>query len=255
MGRNPWRSSSVTGFVWVSDSMGVAILNPATGVTINIPGLGNPSTLAIDPIDRVTWVCDQQGKLWAFDPSGQPSGNAIEPLELPNGAAVDVFDRSVVVCELTGNRLRRWAPDHSLLAAVNVSRPTRVAIDSLTRRVWVTSWEPGATRVPPSFTFVEDTIPGFRGPVGVAVDSRRGRIWVADLEAGQLVALDRNGTVQFKVSSMPSVRDVAVDQETGEVWAVLPDEGQLVHLSSGGQILSRLTAFEQPLGVAVDPGR
>lgn len=249
---------SVTGFVWVSDFIKgqVAILNPATGVTITVPGLGNPSTLAIDPIEGVTWVCDQVGKLWAFDPSGQPSGNAIEPLERPQGAAVDVFDRSVVVSELNGNRLRRFAPDHSLLAAVTVSRPTRVAIDSLTRRAWVTSFERGTlTRVPPSFTVVEDTIPGFQGPVGVAVDARRGRIWVADQLAGQLVALDRNGTVQFKVSSLPSVTDVAVDQETGEVWAVLPNRGELVHLSSGGLILSRLAAFAQPFGVAVDPGR
>jgi DNA-binding beta-propeller fold protein YncE len=249
---------SVSGFVWVSDSFDghVAILNPATGVTIDVPGLGIPSSLAIDPLLHMGWVCDERGRLWAFNSTGQPAGNAIEPLQLPIGAAVDVFDRSVVVCERDGNRLRRYAADHSPLAEIALSRPSRVAVDSVTRRAWVTSFE-GRTlsRVPPSFTFVEATIPGFQGPVGVAIDMRLGRIWVADAVAGQLVALDRSGTVQFRVSSLRSVRDVAVDQETGDVWAVLPDAGELVKVSSAGTIRTRLAAFGQPLGVAVDPGR
>jgi DNA-binding beta-propeller fold protein YncE len=250
---------SVTGHVWVSDAFEgtVAIVDPATGVTIHIPGLGVPSSLAVDPLMRVAWICDElDGKLWSFDSSGQPSGNVIEPLQTPIGVAVDVFDRSVVICEYDGNRLRRHASDHSLLATLTLTRPTRVAIDSVTRRAWVTSFE-GKTlsRVPPSFSTVEATIPGFQGPVGVAIDALRGRIWVADALAGQLVALDRSGTVQFKVSNLRSVRDVAVDPNTGEVWAVLPDQGELVHLSSGGAILSRLATFAQPLGVAVDPGR
>ncbi|HET9326508.1 MAG TPA: hypothetical protein VFQ05_07045 [Candidatus Eisenbacteria bacterium] len=249
---------SVTGFVWVSDRLAgrVAILNPATGVTINVPGLGYPSTLTVDPLQGMAWVCDEPGRLWSFDPFGRPIGGAIEPLQFPIGVAVDVFDRSVVVCERDGNRLRRYAPDHSPLAEITVNRPSRVAIDSVTRRAWVTSFQSRTvTRVPPSFTFIEATLQGFQGPVGVAVDAHRGRIWVADAIADQLVALDRSGTVQFRVSGLNSVSDVAVDQGTGQVWAVLEEEGQVVRISSTGTIMSRLSAFAQPLGVAVDPGR
>ena len=248
---------SVTGHVWVSDSFGgrLAILDPTTGVNVSIPGLGTPAALAVDPLDHVTWVCDEEGKLYAFDPMGNPSGATIEPLDLPIGAAVDVFDRSIVVCERGASRLKRYASDHSLLSTLTVDRPSRVAIDSLTRRAWVTSYEAGTvSRVPPSFTIIEQTIPGFQGPIGVAVDAKRGRVWVADAIAGALVALDRNGTIQFRVPGMPQVREVAVDPETGDVWAVLPDRGELVRLSTGGQVLKRLAAFSQPLGVAVDPG-
>jgi DNA-binding beta-propeller fold protein YncE len=249
---------SVTGHVWIADSFGgrVAILEPSSGVSVNIPGVGTPSTMAVDPLDRVTWVCDESGRLLAFDPNGDPSGSVIEPLSLPIGAAVDVFDRSVVVCERSGNRLRRYGSDHSLLGALTVDRPSRVAIDSVTRRIWVTSFE-GKTvvRVPPSMSAIESTTPGFQGPIGVAVDTHRGRIWVADAVAGQVVALDRNGTVEFRVSGLTDVRELAIEPESGDVWAVLPDRGELVHLSSAGVIVRRLTGFGQPLDVAIDPGR
>ena len=249
---------SVTGHVWVADSFvgRVAVLDPGTGVTVNIPGLGTPSALAVDPLDRVTWIGDESGKLYAFDPNGNPSGNTIEPLNLPIGAAVDVFDRSVVVCERGASRLKRFAPDHTLLDDIPLDRPSRVAIDSVTRRAWVTSFE-GRTlsRVPPSFTTIEQTIPGFQGPVGVAVDAKRGRIWVADAVAGQLVAFDRSGTLQFRVSGLPSVREISVEPESGDVWAVLPDQSVIVRVSTDGLVVRRLSGFDQPLGVAVDPGR
>jgi len=250
---------SVTGHVWVADPFRhqVAIINPTSGLTVSIPGLGTPLCVAVDPLTRVGWVTDDtDGVVWSFDSAGQPSGSVIEPLQTPSGVAVDVFDRSVVICERDGNRVRRHASDHSLLATLTVSLPSRVAIDSVTRRAWVTSFQ-GRTlvRVPPAFNAVEATIPGFQGPIGVAVDAYRGRIWVADYLAGQLVALDRNGTVQFRVSGMNAVRDVAVDQDTGDVWAVCPDRGELVHLTTAGVIRNRLTVFGQPLGVAVDPGR
>jgi DNA-binding beta-propeller fold protein YncE len=250
---------SVRGHVWLSDALAgrVAAIDPATGVTVSIPGLVTPSSLAVDPLDRVTWVCDEDGsKLWAFDPAGNPVGAPIEPLELPLSVAVDVFDRSVVVCERAGSRLRRYAPDHSLLATLTVDRPSRVAVDSVTRRAWVTSFEAGTlTRVPPSFTAIELTIPGFEGPIGVAVDPKRGTIWVADAVAGEVVALDRTGAVLFRVGGLPEARELAADPETGDLWVVVPGSGELVRISATGQVLHRLGGFAQPLGIAVDPGR
>ena len=250
---------SVRGHVWVSDGVGgrVAALDPESGVTVSIPGLGWPGALAVDPLDRVIWVCNETGgKLFAFDPAGNPLGNPIEPLALPLGVAVDVFDRSVVVIERSASRVRRYAADHGLVSTLNVDRPTRVAIDSLTRRAWITSFEARTvTTVPPSFSGIELTIPGFQGPIGVAVDSKNGRVWVADAIAGEVVALDRDGAILFRVGGLDEVRELAVDPETGEVWASVTDRGEVVRISLAGQILSRLGGFSQPLGIAIDPGR
>jgi DNA-binding beta-propeller fold protein YncE len=249
---------SVTGHVWVADAYGarVTIVDPGSGVTTQIPGVGTPTTLAVDPLARVTWVSDESGRLRAFDPTGDPLGSVIEPLSLPAGVAVDVFDRSVVVCERGASRLRRYDLGGSLLGTLTVNRPWRVAIDSVTRRCWVTSFESRTLyKVPPSFTAIEDTVTAFQGPMGVAVDVRLGRIWVADAVAGQLVALDRNGTVLFKVLGMTSVREIAVDRESGDVWAVMPERGEVARVTSAGLVKSRLAAFTEPLAVAVDPGR
>jgi DNA-binding beta-propeller fold protein YncE len=204
----------------------------------------------------VTWVCDEDGgKLWAFDPTGTPVGNAIDPLALPIGVAVDPFDASALVCERNGNTLRRFAPDHSLLGTIPVPAPSRVAIDSLTRRAWVTSFTGAAVyKVPPSFTAIEDTIPGFAGPLGVAVDPRRGRVWVADAVAGQVVGLDRSGAVLMRIGGLSQPRDVAVDLETGDVWVTVTGRGEVARISSGGVVLQRLDGFAQPLGIAVSNG-
>jgi DNA-binding beta-propeller fold protein YncE len=250
---------ALRGTVWVSDGLGgrVGIIDPVSGVTITIPGLVTPAALAVDASAGVTWVCDEDGgQLLAFDPSGQPVGNPIEPLSLPIGLALDLSDHSVLVCERNGDRLRRYAPDHSLLGSITVPQPSRVAIDSLTRRAWVTSFTRGAVyRVPPSFTAIEDTITGFSGPLGVAVDSRRGVIWVADPVAGQVVGLDRGGVVQTRVTGLPEARDVAVDPETGEIWVSATGRAEVVHLSGTGAILQRLSAFAEPLGIAVANGK
>jgi streptogramin lyase len=250
---------SVTGHVWVSDAIGgrVAMIEPENRVTVSIPGLVTPSSMAVDPLTRVTWVCDEGGdKLYAFDPAGDPVGAAIEPLSLPLGVAIDPTDRSVVVCERAGSRLRRYAADQTLLSTFTVDRPSRVAIDSVTRRVWVTSFEGHSLiRVAPSLTLVELTVPGFQGPIGVTVDPQRGLIWVADPLAGQLVVLDRGGSILYRIGGLQEVREVAIDPESGDAWASVTGVGQVVRVSSAGVILQRVGGFAQPLGIAVDPGR
>jgi len=248
----------VRGLVWASDGFGgrVDILEPGSGRTTSLPGFVTPAALAIDVPGGVTWVCDEDGgTLWEFDSIGNPVGNPIQPLSLPIGVAVDPFDSSVLVCERNGDRLRRFAPDHSLLASIPVSAPSRVAVDSLTRRAWVTSFTDKVVyKVPPSFTAVEDTITGFGGPLGIAVDPRRGLVWIADAVNGQVIGVDRAGAVQVRVGNLPEARDVAVDLETGDVWVTVTGRGEVAHLSRAGAVLQRLDAFAQPLGIAVSNG-
>jgi DNA-binding beta-propeller fold protein YncE len=248
----------VRGVVWASDGFGgrVDILEPGSGRTTSLPGFVTPGALKIDVPSGVTWVCDEDaGILWELDSIGNPVGNPIQPLSLPLGVDVDPFDNSVLVCERNADRLRRFAPDHSLLASITVPAPSRVAVDSLTRRAWVTSFTDKVVyKVPPSFTAVEDTLTGFGGPLGIAVDPRRGMVWIADAVSGQVVGVDRAGAVQVRVGNLPEARDVAVDLATGDVWVTVTGRGEVAHLSSTGAVLQRLDAFAQPLGIAVSNG-
>src|SRR5262249_8750724 len=153
------------------------------------------------------------------------------------------------------NRLLRFDTRDSLLGSRTLSRPWRVAIDSVTRRCWVTSYESRTLyKVPPSFDAIEASVTAFQGPMGVAVDALRGRVWVADAIPGRRVALAGTAPVLFRALGTTGAGDIAVDRESGDVWAVLPEAGELVRVSYDGRVQTRLRAFTQPLGVAVDPG-
>lgn len=245
------------GLVWVSDGLAgrVVVLNPWTGATVTIPGLVSPAALALDVAGHTAWVCDERDRtLYHFDTSGTPVGTPIEPIDTPIGVAIDPADRSVWVAERGASRVRHYGENHALLGSTAVDRPSRVAVDSLTRNPWVTSFASRQVfQLDPAGAVVR-AIPGFQGPIGVAVDARRGRIWVADALANQVVALDRAGTVLFRSGGISEVRDVSVDPWSGEVWAVAPGTGEVVRLSPAGTILRRLGGFRQPLGVSVDPG-
>jgi DNA-binding beta-propeller fold protein YncE len=249
---------SARGLVWVSDPFSgrVSVLDPASGVTVTIPGLAVPGTLAVDPLRRLAHVCEEGADaVQAFDPSGTPVGAPIEPLQLPIGIAVDHRDRSVWICQRAGDRVSRHLGD-SLLWSVAVEKPSRVAMDSVGHRAWVTSFEGGrVVRIAPSGA-VDLTVPfRFAGPIGIAVDDRRDRVWVADALASEVVVLNRlGGGVLFRVPAMAEVRDLALDLDSGEAWAVLPAAGQVVRLSPSGQVLMRLSDLGEPFGIALDPG-
>jgi len=246
-----------SGAVWVSDAFAgnVVVLNPWTGATVTIPGLVSPAALAVEPAGHSAWVCDERGgTVYQFDPAGSPVGNAIAPIDTPIGVALDPADRSAWIAERGAGRVRHYSESHVLLGSTTVNKPSRVAVDSLTRNPWVTSFESGQVfELDPSGNLVR-TIPGLRGPIGVTVDARRGRIWVADALASQLVVLDRFGTVLFRVGGISEVRDVSVDPATGEAWAVATGTGEVVRVSLGGTVLRRLGGFRQPVGISVDPG-
>jgi DNA-binding beta-propeller fold protein YncE len=248
---------SVTGKVWVSDygAQQVLVLDPSTGVKTTIPGVASPGRLAVEPAAGSAWVCDELGaRLYEFNADGDQLGAAIEPIDTPIGLAIDPFDGAVWVAERGASHVRKYAANHSLLWNTPVDRPSRVAVDSVTRRGWVTSFEAGRVfRLSPSGA-VEDSISGFAGPLGIAVDARNGRIWVADALGNRLVALDRNGDVKLLIAGLPEVRDVSVDAGSGEVWVVAPGSGEVVRITATGLVLRRLGGFSEPYGVSVDPG-
>ena len=245
---------SVSGQVWVADGLAgtLTAFDPSSGVRSNLPGFVAPGALAVSAVDHSAWLCDEQaGKVHHFSATLMPILNPIEPLGTPIGIALDPWDGSVWICERGANRVRRYTVSHTFLWSVSVYRPSRVAVDSLTRSGWMTSFEAGrVVRVAPTGV-AEDTIAGFAGPIGIAVDPRRGRIWIADARAGAVVAVDRAGSQITRVTGLPEVRDVAVELESGDVWAAVPGMGQVVQLSPTGQILRRLGGFSAPYSVDV----
>jgi DNA-binding beta-propeller fold protein YncE len=248
---------SASGQVWVSDGFGrrLTVLDPASGKTVDLPGLlALPSTLAVNSIDHSAWICDEVGDaVYQFSPSLTPILLPLQGIQTPIGVAVDPRDGSVWICERGASRVRRYGASHDLRWRVAVDRPSRIAVDSFTGKGWTTSFENGQVVRITDAGSVDDTFPGFAGPIGLAVDPRRGRIWVADARANQVVILDRGGSVVFRTGGVPEVHDLAVDLESGEAWAVAPGSGEVVRLSPTGQVLRRLRGFEAPYGVAVDP--
>jgi DNA-binding beta-propeller fold protein YncE len=242
-----------SGLVWACDPLlgRVVIHNPGGVAPGVVSGLLEPVAVAVDPGTGDGWICDAGlQSLFRFDPARTTApeveiGGLAEPLSV----AVDAADGSVWVCERSGSRVRHFTRDGSPLASVAVGDPSRVAVDSLTRGVWVTSF----TRREVVRIFggaVVATIGGFAGPIGIAVDPRRGRVWVADSFAGRLHAFDRAGAPLFTVPGLTEVREIAIDRATGEAWVTLPGPGQVVRLSADGAILGRVTGLGQPIDIA-----
>jgi DNA-binding beta-propeller fold protein YncE len=243
--------------VWFSDA-GAGALVALIGSTPFIqvtPGMASPGAVAIDPVDHSAWVCDATaGLVRHVLPSGALAASLSGLLE-PLGVAVDPADRSVWVCERGGNAVRRFSHTGTQLGMTVVDLPSRLAIDSLTRMVWVTSYSTGrVVRLSPSVVPV-DTLTGFAGPVGVDIDHVRGVAWIADATADQVVAVDRAGQVLHRVGGLTGARMVAVSPVSGEAWVAASALGRVVRLSAAGVVLESSDGFVRPWGIALDRTR
>jgi DNA-binding beta-propeller fold protein YncE len=246
------------GTVWVTDegSGRVVVYQPLSGVTTRITGLNQPHAVAVDPFDATAWVCDLgQNLVHHFTPRGDPASESIAPLDRPVDVAVDPEDGSVWVCEHGGDRLGRFDPiTQASFWRHSLTEPSRVAVDSVTREGWVTSYETGTVTQWSRFGDRLLTLTAFNSPLGVAVDARRGRIWIADPGDGAVIALRRDGSEEFRVTGLVDAGDLSVDLGTGDAWVVLADPGQLARVSAGGVLLRRLVGLRTPIAVSVDPG-
>lgn len=247
-----------SGKVWISDTYDgrVVIFDPWTGGRFGIRGPAEPVAIALDPIDRSAWVCDQgRDVVYHYSESGVPGTPAQLPGEIltPIGVACDPVSGAVWVCERGAHQVGRYSRAGTLLGKTPLQAPSRVAVDSATGDAWVTSFE-GArvVRFSPAGA-AADTV-ALSGPIGIAVDARRGRIWVADARAARIVAL-RTGGIEFQVGGLPEAREVAVDLATGDAWVTVPGLRMLVRISGSGAVLERLGGFSDPYGIALDPGR
>jgi streptogramin lyase len=245
------------GIVWASDVANGEVLGVLSSSVrpYRITGFLQPGAIAIDPLDHTLWVCDElAGSLRHLQPTGAPAlPSSLGPFSTPLAVVIDPLDRSLWMGERDGDRVRRFAASGTQLGEVVVSSPSRLAIDSLTRDVWVTSVQAARVVRLSSELAPEDTLTGFEGPVGVAVDARRGRVWIADPVAGQLVALTRDGAVEFRVGGLPGVRAVAVDLASGEAWAAVSSAGRVVRVSPTGAVLESVAGLVRPWSVVLIP--
>ncbi len=196
--------------------------------------------------DRVRlWVADQGlGALQSLDPydSRSPYVDQHE-LARPTDVAIDLADGSAWVSERTGDRVRRISFTGGTVASAIVTSPARLAVDSLTRNLWVVSFATRRLSVFSSSGAPVDSVAGFAGPLGIAIDSRRGHVWVADVDGGRMVVFDRTRTKLFEVTGLLEPLDAAIEPDTGDAWVILAGGGQVVRIAANGTIRSRLGGF------------
>ena len=243
------------GLVWVSDTDAgrIVVYSPSSATHVNITTTTSPASLALDPVDGTAWVCDAPNDaVFHFQTNGAPASPAqLNLLDNPLDVATDPVDRSVWVCERGGNRMRHYDRSGSPTGAVDLTAPSRAAVDSVTHGVWVTSFTTGRLYAISNAPAVSDSVSGFSGPIGVAVDSRRGRVWVADAAGNQVVAVGRNNLVQFRVTAAGEPREVAVDPTTGNAWVTLASAGRVMQISPAGTVIRSLSGFARPDGISI----
>jgi DNA-binding beta-propeller fold protein YncE len=244
-----WASASSDGLVWAFD--------PNSTLARSIPGVASPDAMALSPFDNSVWVCDRSGGVSHFRRDGSsPSPGRLSPLDDPAAIATCALDGSVWVCERGGNRVRHFSALGEPLGAAFVDAPARVAVDSLTRVAYVTSYIAGwIWRIGESGQKLDSTGVA-QGPIGIAIDRPRGRVWVADEYGGRVLGLDlATLAVEVTVTNAGAPYDLAVDRATGEVWVVARADGAVVRLAPDGTRLDVLSGFTDPVEIRLDPGQ
>lgn len=246
------------GAVWVTDPFAAQVIryDPPLGTRQVATNFSRPSGIAIDIADGGVWVTDENGDdvVHLNENTGSGIPALLGPVDLPTGIAVDPSDRSIWVCGNGRAELKLFTQDGLLRWTLPMQRPSRVAVDSLTREAWVTSFERGVVVRLNTAGVPLDTVGGLAGPIGVTVDPRRGLIWVADALRGELRSFDRAGLPHVRITGLDEVREVAVDLSTGNAWATVRGRGQVVVVTPAGQVIERISGLTGPYGIGLDPG-
>jgi DNA-binding beta-propeller fold protein YncE len=247
------------GPVWVADDQAgeVQVLDPqGLFAPVTIAGVSDPFTMALDPFNATAWICDLSGAVRHYAANGTPAAPpALNVLfNQPGGIATNAADGAVWVTELTGNRVRRFARDGTVLGARPIASPSRVAVDSSTGEAWVTSLTTGRVWLLTPGMAALDSV-GLQGPIGVALDWRRRTAWIADAAANQVVALDMDTRAErFRLVALGEPRDVAVDLQRGDAWVVGRTAASVYRFSATGVLLGRVGGLGEPVEVRLDRG-
>jgi streptogramin lyase len=245
-----------TGLVWVCDPAAGRLLRYTPGFQDpeEYGAFSEPAAVAVDPSNSRAWVCDDRlGWLQCFVPSNPVIPVAdIRGLATPLSVAIDPRDHSAWVCERTGNLVRRVGPTGGTIASGRVREPSRVAVDSLSRRAWVTSFSTRQVTLVDVDGAVLDSITGLGGPIGIAIDPGTGRVWIADTGGDQVIVVDRSGVERLRLTGLPQPREIALDPIRGEAWITLPPIGQIARFKYDGTPLRRAMGLFTPYDIAID---
>jgi len=244
-----WASAAFEGLVWAYD--------PFSLEANSITGVSSPDAMALSPFDNTVWVCDRAGGVSHFRRDGtSPTPGRLTLLDDPVAIATCALDGSVWVCERGGNRVRHFSALGVPLGTAFVDSPSRVAVDSLSRVAWVTSYVGGwIWRIAENGQKLDSTGVA-QGPIGIAIDRPRNRVWVADEFGGRLLGLNlATLALEVTVTNAGSPYDVAVDRATGEVWVVARADRAVVRLAPDGSRLDVRGGFSDPVEIRLDPGR
>jgi DNA-binding beta-propeller fold protein YncE len=244
------------GRVWVCDPLGGRLWRVTPGLfEEEVGSLQQPVAVTIDRRRARVWVCDQGlGALQGLDPV-----NAVAPyvdvrgLARPLDVGVDPIDGSVWVCERTGDRVRHISFAGDALGSAIATAPSRVAVDSVTHRVWVSSVVARRVTVFGPTGTALDSLTNLAGPVGIAIDPIAGSIWVADTDGDRVIVFDRAGGEKFRVTNVYQPLEIAIDRATGEAWVAQASIGQVTRISADGHVLRRTGGFSQPYDIALAP--
>jgi DNA-binding beta-propeller fold protein YncE len=244
------------GTVWaVGPGSDVLVYNVNSGQQSSVgQGISSAVSVVVDRVDGSAWVGDAgDDRVVHLLSNGAPADPPLlSGLDYPGDLALDRADGTLWVVEQDGDRVRKYTSDGAAAATATVSRPSRVALDTLTHEAWVTSFEHGRVVRLSRDGVPLDTVAAFEGPIGIAVDAVRGRIWVADALADEVVALDPSGTIEFRVAGQPEAREIALDGASGEAWVTLTAAGAVSRLSPAGHEILRRGGLRGPWGIALD---
>ena len=243
-----------TGQVWVCDPSGRRMwrITPGGGIE-EIGSLAKPVAIEVDPVRGRAWICDQGlGALQSFDRTNPVSPRVdIRGLGMPISVGVDPTDGSAWVAERDSARIRHIGLSGNSIGSTHVLAPSRVAVDSATRRVWITSFDQHRVDWFSAAGTPIDSIKTLSGPVGVAVDGRSGRVWVCDSRAHVVIAYDRNGVELMRVTGLEEPIEIGLDRDTGDAWVTLQATAQVVRITPDGHIAARLGGFGYPADIAI----
>ncbi len=266
--------------IYLSDAVfgGIRVFDFAGNYVTAFSGLGmgdgeftdGARQLAVTP-DHHIWGADYGSfRVQEFLPDGTFVKSFPDPkmpadpagISQARGLDIDPVTGDVVVVDAWGQKILRFAPDGTLLQSYGrrgstppegLNYPKAVAVDPVTRNVWVSSYEgpPGVVAYDASFT----------GSVG-RLDIPR---WVGDLEfsGGYLYALERRpGAVRvinpatLKVvrtwkSSVGLLHGLAVDPVTGNMWITHDTKAMAYVVSPAGRIIKQFALPGVGWGVAM----
>ena len=231
---------------WVTDSglNAIARVDPET-FEVSIWPLDSPNAnlnTAVFDSDGTLWYTGQYGYVGRLDPTNDPAGEPIVPVEAPRGRGpygiAATPDGGVYFVSLAGSYLGRIEPegDGESFRIVELDPPTagagtrRVWGDS-TGVLWVSEWNAGQVGRydPATGEWHEWRLPGDAPQAYAVYVDERDDVWLSDFGANALVRFDPD-TEEFVSLPLPDP-GAAVRQilgRPGEIWGAMSGVDKLV---------------------------